>query len=230
MASVLVVEDDGAIRRGLEAALRSAGHGVHAVGDGETGLTRALQGSFDLVVLDRVLPGRDGIEVLRELRRSAPLLPVILLTAVAAEEDRVAGLRAGADDYVVKPFGLQELLARIEAVLRRSPARPTDLARVEVPGACIDFALCEVRFQDGTRAALAPREAALVRYLACNASRVVPRDELLAQVWRDAVGGVTGRAVDMQVARLREKLRDLAEEPRILLTVRGSGYRLAIAP
>jgi DNA-binding response OmpR family regulator len=232
MASLLVIEDDGAIRRGLHDALTHAGHDVQAVADGEEGLARAVQGSVDLVILDRVLPGMDGMAVLAGVRAALPTLPVILFTAVASERDRVAGLTHGADDYVVKPFALSELLARIEAVLRRSPQRPTDVAEVRVPGAVVDVARREVRFADGERVPLAEREAALLRYLALHRARAVPREELLAQVWRVAPGAESGaggsRAVDMHIARLREKLRDAGDRPRILLTVRGAGYTLAM--
>lgn len=228
---ILVVEDDAAIRRGLGDALRFAGYEVSDTGDGLDGETRAVRGEHDLVLLDVVLPGRDGRAVLRAIRAARPRLPVILLTAMGGEDERVGGLGDGADDYVVKPFSVKELLARVEAVLRRSADRPLDVAEVALPGAVADLERRELRFADGKREALGEREVELLRYLAIHRGRVVARDEILERVWRvDArgLGGAAGtRSVDMQVARLRAKLRDDGDEPRVLLTVRGAGYMLA---
>jgi DNA-binding response OmpR family regulator len=149
---------------------------------------------------------------------------VIVLTARGEEADRVAGLRQGADDYVVKPFSVKELLARVEAVLRRSPQRPSDLREIEFEGGVADLARAEVRFADGGRSALSEREQELLRYLATNAGRAIAREELLAHVWRIDPRGITTRTIDMHVARLREKLRDDPERPTVILTVRGKGY------
>jgi DNA-binding response OmpR family regulator len=174
-----------------------------------------------------VLPGKTGLEILREVRDTRPTLPVIILSARGEENDRVTGLRLGADDYVVKPFSVDELLARVEAVLRRSPARPTDIEGVAIPNGHIDFARCEVQFDDGGREELSERERDLLRYLARNSGRSITREELLSSVWKIDARGVTTRTIDMHVARLREKLRDVGREPRVLLTVRGKGYMLA---
>ena len=224
---VLVIEDDAAIRRGVVDALRFSGYECLEAMNGNQGLELALRGEYDILLLDLVLPGRGGLEILKELRGSRPQVPVIVLTARGEESDRVSGLRLGADDYVVKPFSVRELLARIEAVLRRSAERPSDLARVELPDCTVDFARREVRLQDGERRALSERESELFLYLARNAGRVVSREELLSRVWRISPKGCTTRAIDMHVARLREKIRDDAESPRILLTVRGKGYLFA---
>ncbi|MFH1265468.1 MAG: response regulator transcription factor, partial [Planctomycetota bacterium] len=152
---------------------------------------------------------------------------IIILTARGEEADRVRGLNDGADDYVVKPFSVKELLARVEAVLRRTPERPTDVGPIAIPGGRIDLARREVRFDDGRRADLSEREIELLRYLASNSGRAVAREELLANVWRIAPQGVTTRTIDMHVARLREKLCDDPAHPVILLTVRGKGYMFA---
>jgi len=224
---ILTIEDDAAIRRGIVDALRFAGYGVLESGNGDQGLQLAVQSDFDLLLLDLVLPGRDGLEILREVRRLRPTLPVIILTARGEEADRVRGLRDGADDYVVKPFSVKELLARVDAVLRRSPERPSDLAVVAIPGARIELDRREVQFDDGHREELSEREVELVRYLAANAGRAIAREELLANVWRISPRGLPTRTIDMHVARLREKLRDDAEEPAVLLTVRGKGYMFA---
>ena len=224
---VLTVEDDAAIRRGIVDALSFAGYDVIQAAEGNEGCRAATSREIDLLLLDMVLPGKSGLEILREVRNVRPTLPVIILSARGEERDRVAGLKLGADDYVVKPFSVDELLARVEAVLRRSPARPTDVSELQFAGGCIDFARCEVRFEDGKREELSDRERALLRYFACHAGRAIGRDELLANVWQIDARGVTTRTIDMHVARLREKLRDTEDEPRVLLTVRGKGYMLA---
>jgi DNA-binding response OmpR family regulator len=225
---ILVIEDDAAIRRGVVDALRFAEYAALEAGEGNAGLAAAIASECDLVLLDLVLPGRDGLEVLRELRAERPTLPVIILTARAAEDDRVRGLRLGADDYVVKPFSVKELLARVEAVLRRSPERPSAVRRVDFPGGLADFERHEVRFEDGGRCELSDREIQLLRYLAAHVGRAISREELLARVWGLDPAGITTRTIDMHVARLREKLRDDPTQPRIVLTVRGRGYMLAV--
>src|SRR5436190_15457426 len=222
--TVLTVEDDPAIRRGIVDALRFAGYGVFEAARGDVGRQMALERSYDLLLLDLVLPGCEGLDILRAVRQIRPVQPVIILTARGEEHDRVEGLRAGADDYVVKPFSVKELLARVEAVLRRSPGRPSDLEEVQLPGGTADFARREVRFADGERCELSEREVELLRYLAIHGQRAVSRDELLANVWRISPDGLPTRTIDMHVARLREKLRDDSAEPKILLTVRGKGY------
>ncbi len=223
---VLTVEDDSAIRRGIVDALRFAGYDTIEAADGQSGLDMAAGRSFDLLLLDLVLPKRDGFEILREVRKIRPTLPVIVLTARGDEADRVRGLRDGADDYVVKPFSVKELLARVEAVLRRSAERPGDVSEIAIPGGAVDLARREVRFTRGGRVELSEREAELLRYLAANAGRAIAREELLANVWRIPPRGVSTRTIDMHVTRLREKLRDDSAEPAVLLTVRGKGYML----
>src|SRR5258708_244584 len=188
---VLVVEDDRSIREGIADALAYAGHLAVQAERGDVGLEKALHGGCDLVILDIVLPGADGLTVLREIRKARPTLPVILLTARGEEADRVRGLKDGADDYVVKPFSIRELLARVDAVLRRSPERPVDVAEVAIPGGVVDFEKREIRFKDGKRVELAEREAELLRYLVVNPDRIVSRDELLSRVW-----GLNPRAVE----------------------------------
>jgi DNA-binding response OmpR family regulator len=227
LGRVLVVEDDPAIRRGLVDALRYACYEASGAADGEEGLRAALGRDVDLVLLDLLLPGRDGFSVLAEVRRARPTLPVIVLTARGAEEDRVRGLRGGADDYVVKPFGAKELLARVEAVLRRSAERPRAPGPLGIRGRTVDFERREVRFEGGARAELTEREAALLLYLAANPGRAVSREELLERVWGIDAANLETRTVDMQVARLRERLRDDPDAPEVVLTVRGKGYMLA---
>ena len=224
---ILTIEDDPAIRRGIVDALRFAGYETLQAGDGDAGLELATKGQFDLLLLDLVLPGREGFEILQEVRRLRPTLPVIILTARGEEADRVRGLRDGADDYVVKPFSVKELLARVEAVMRRTAERPSDLTEVKIPGGRIDLARREVRFNDDRRIELSEREVELVHYLATNNGRAIARDELLANVWRITPKGISTRTIDMHIARLREKLEDDPGQPAVILTVRGKGYMFA---
>ncbi len=224
---ILVVEDDTAIRRGLADALRFAGYEVLESDNGSGGLELAIESPVDLVLLDVMLPKLDGFGVLRELRRSQPTLPVIMVTARGAEEDRVRGLTDGADDYVVKPFSAKELLARVDAVLRRSPQRSADVEALRFDGRTIDLARREVTSADGSTRQLTDREVAILRYLAVSRKRAVDRRELLQHVWGLNPRGIHTRTVDMHIARLREKIEEDPADPRIILTVRGKGYMLA---
>lgn len=222
---ILVIEDDPAIRRGLVDALGFDGYEVIETTDAPQGLEAGLRSTCDLVLLDLMLPGGDGFEVLRELRARARTVPVIILTARGREADRVRGLQMGADDYVVKPFSVRELLARISAVLRRSAERSTVHAQYDIPGGLVDLARREIRFEDGERTELSPREVDLLTFLAEHAGRAVGRDEILSHVWRlNPAAHQRTRTIDMHVARLREKLRDAKSEPEVLVTVRGKGY------
>ena len=223
---VLVVEDDAAIRRGLIDSLRFAGYQVIETGDGMEA-QRILRGTeLDLVLLDVALPGRSGFELLTELRDSRPTLPVIMVTARGAEEDRVRGLRSGADDYVVKPFSSSELLARVEAVLRRSAERPTGVRSISIAELEIDLERREVRNGSDPRQ-LSEREADILRYLAGHRGRAVAREELLQRVWGLDTRGIETRTIDMHVARLREKLGEQGGANKLIVTVRAKGYMLA---
>jgi DNA-binding response OmpR family regulator len=225
--SILVVEDDAAIRRGLVDALSFAGYRVTECADGGRALDLAVESAPDLVLLDVMLPNRNGFDILADLRRTDPALPVIMVTAKGAESDRVNGLSGGADDYVVKPFSPRELLARIDAVLRRSPGRATDVASIRHGGRMVDLLRREVSFDGGgARAALSEREAGILRYLCVNRGRAVDRDELLHRVWGLDPRGMATRTVDMHIVRLREKLGDQNTDDPIIITVRGKGYML----
>ncbi len=225
-STILTVEDDPAIRRGIVDALTFKGFGVLQAANGDEGLRLAMTASYDLMLLDLALPGTPGMEILKSLRKSDPTRPVIILTAKGDESARVEGLKSGADDYVVKPFSVLELMARVEAVLRRSPTRPEQGGSVEFAEGVVDFDRREIRFfAKGTaRVELSERESELLKYLAHNNGRAISRDELLSSVWRLSPKGISTRTIDMHVARLREKLKDNSGEPKILLTVRGKGY------
>lgn len=220
---ILVVEDDNAIRQGMVDTLSLEGFTVYEADNGDDGMRSATSAEVDLILLDLVMPGHSGLEILEAVRRTRPRLPVIILSALGDEKDRVAGLKLGADDYVVKPFSVNELLARIEAVLRRSAERPNDVKTVSFDGGEIDFERCELRFMEGDRIELSEKELELLRYLAQNSDRAISREEIFKNVWHIQSRTVNTRTIDMHVARLREKLKD-NENQEILLTVRGKGY------
>ncbi len=223
---IVVVEDEPAIRRGVTDALRVTGYTVTEAADGDAGLQAALRRDVGLVLLDLLLPRRDGLEVLAELRKDRPSLPVIILTARGSEDDRVRGLRMGADDYVVKPFSARELLARVEAVLRRAPTRPASITGARLGRAKLDLQRREVHWPGGARGELSETEAAILAYLLAHRDRTVTRDDLLVSVWGIPPHGLETRAIDMHIARLRAKLRDPSGKPTpdAVVTVRARGY------
>lgn len=225
-ARIVVVEDEPAIRRGVSDALRISGYDVAEAADGHSGLIAASQPHVDLVLLDILLPRRDGLDVLCEVRKLHPGRPVILLTARGTEEDRVRGLKLGADDYVVKPFSARELLARVEAVLRRVSPKAPDVRKVSFGKGTIDLPRREVRWPGGNRMELSETETALLQYLVNHRQRAVTREELLERVWGITPDGLETRTVDMHVARLRAKLKDPTgrETPEAIVTVRARGY------
>ncbi len=226
---VLVIEDDAPIRRGLVDALTFGGYQALECGHGGKAVDRVMEETLDLVLLDVMLPGQDGFSILEEIRKVKPTLPVIMVTARGAEADRVRGLRGGADDYVLKPFSARELLARVEAVLRRSPERPDSVRKLVGEGVVIDLERREAVRDGETVYALSEKEAAILRYLAGNQSRAVDRKELLHRVWGLNPKGIQTRTVDMHIARLREKVEVDSGEARIILTVRAKGYMLSDA-
>jgi len=225
---ILVVEDDDAIRTGIVDSLTFADFEVIQAADGDNGMKMAVRGGYDLLLLDLVLPGATGLEILAEVRTSRPTIPVIILTALGDEEDRVKGLKLGADDYVVKPFSMKELLARVEAVMRRTPERPTDVQSIPFPGGKADLSRAELVFDSGESCDISEREMELLRYLAGNRGRVVSRQEILRRVWRIDPDRIETRTIDMHVARLREKMHDDPSSPHIIMTVRGKGYKFAV--
>ena len=226
--TIVVVEDEDAIRRGIADALRMAGYEAVEAADGEAGLWEAQRAGVDLVLLDLLLPKFDGFDVLADLRVTHPSLPVIILTARGSESDRVRGLRGGADDYVVKPFYARELLARVDAVLRRSPERHTPWVRIRSGDVVADCGRREVRTGDGRRTALSEMEVSILQRLAACAGRAVSREELLSCVWGIRDGHIETRAIDMHITRLRQKLAAGSSDdaPEWIVTVRSRGYML----
>jgi two-component system alkaline phosphatase synthesis response regulator PhoP len=223
-ARLLLAEDEPSLVTTLGDRLRAEGYGVETVGDGEAALLAALGGGFDLLLLDVMLPGRDGFEVCRELRRRGAALPVLMLTARTQVVDRVVGLKLGADDYLTKPFETAELLARIEALLRRAGGGMSDADAAAAFGDVqADFRRGEVR-RGGVAVALAPRELELLQYFVAHPGELLSRDRLLDEVWGyDAA--VQSRTVDVHVAGLRQKLEEDPARPRFFRTVHGRGYR-----
>lgn len=222
--TVLVVEDDAAVRQGVVDALTFAGYQVLSAADGREGKAAALTARYDLLLLDLILPHATGFDILEALQGNRAGQAVIILSAKGEENDRVRGLKMGADDYVVKPFSARELLARVDAVLRRTIERQAIGEQHEVAGRVIDLTAAEIVF-DGDRHELSEREAGILRYLIANPERPVARDELLRHVWGIDPNRIETRTVDMHVAHLRKKLGDHSQE--VLETIRGRGYRLA---
>jgi DNA-binding response OmpR family regulator len=220
---VLIVEDETSLREALVDLLAGAGHEAVACADGDEGCEAGLSEHFDLALLDVMLPGMDGIEICRQLGAAKPNLGIILLTAKGSEEDKVRGLSVGADDYVTKPFGAHELLARIEAVGRRtaSSAGPEHLLLDECE---LDLGMCKAT-REGATLTLTAREAEILRYLHSNRTRAVSRGDLLEDVW-EAPRDLQTRTVDMTIAKLRQKIERNPAQPKIVLTVKGVGYAL----
>ena len=225
-ARILLVEDEPGLVMTLTDLLSAEGYDVENATDGPSGLSKATQGSFDLLILDVMLPGKSGLEVCRELRQQGKDVAVLMLTAKTQLYDRVVGLKLGADDYLTKPFEPPELLARIEALLRRVKRdKLMPVARYEFGDVQIEFASGEV-WKGGKPVNLAAKELELLRYLIDHRGKVVSRDELLEAVW-EYQPGVSSRTIDVHVAWVRQKLEDNPQSPRHLHTVRGVGYRFS---
>lgn len=230
--TLFVVEDDPSIRFGLEEVLRGAGYRVHSCADGSDALREIAELLPDLLVLDVMLPGVSGYEIARQLRKTGCRIPILMLTAKGQEIDKVVGLKAGADDYVTKPFGINELIARIEALLRRSrnwsdtsgPAPDLSQDPIEVGRAKIDPSAYEATVGD-TVIPLTPREMELIGFLHQHRGRVLSRDRILEVVWGVKYFGTT-RTLDQCVAQVRKKIGDDGRTPEFLLTVHGVGYKL----
>jgi two-component system OmpR family response regulator len=221
---ILLVEDDRETASYLVRGLGEEGHLVEHVEDGRDGLFRATDGSFDLIILDRMVPGLDGLALLKGLRAADVDTPVLILSALASVTDRIEGLESGSDDYLVKPFSFGELLARVNALLRRGEGKGTPDLRLIVGDLEID-PLSRIVKRSGRAVDLKPREYRLLEYLARNEGRVVTRTMLLEQVWDYHFDPGTN-VIDVHVSRLRRKIEDGFDNP-ILHTVRGAGYRLA---
>ena len=225
MRKVLLVEDEPGLVMTLTDRLMAEGYDVESATDAPSGLEMASSGSFDAILLDVMLPGGNGVDVCRTLRQRGLQTPILMLTAKGQVVDKVVGLKLGADDYVTKPFEMIELLARIEAKLRRAPvpARPVD--GYQFGNVSIDFRKAEV-MRDGQPLDLAAREFQLLRYFVEHRGATLTREELLNQVWGYNAMPST-RTVDVHVAWLRQKLEPVPRHPQFILTVHGMGYKFA---
>jgi DNA-binding response OmpR family regulator len=226
MSRVLLVEDEAAFAVGLTDRLRSEGYEVEWAQTGPDGYERALTRCFDLIVLDIMLPGRNGFDVCRDLRREGVAVPVLVLTARGEVAERVLGLKLGADDYVQKNVEPMELMARIEALLRRSGGSSVGAGHAAFGDVHVDFRKHEV-MRAGKRVTLSPAEFRLLEYLVERRGSVVSREQLLEHVWgfdRETLS----RTVDVHIAGLRKKLEADSRYPRYLLTVKGNGYKLSV--
>ncbi|WP_424932067.1 response regulator transcription factor [Amaricoccus macauensis] len=224
---ILIVEDDSDTRDYIAKGLREAGYAVEATGSGREGLMHALEGGFDAMILDRMLPDLDGLSLLKSARAAGIRAPAILLTAMSAIDERVRGLRAGADDYMVKPFSFEELSARLEAILRR-PAEPS---AQETALRCFDLELdliSRTAHRGDRQIDLLPREFQMLEYLMRRKGRVVTRTMLLEGLWDYRFDPKTN-VIDVHISRLRRKI-DLEGEPQLIRTVRGSGYTMTDQP
>jgi two-component system alkaline phosphatase synthesis response regulator PhoP len=223
---ILLIEDEPGLVLTVSDLLSTEGYEVASAGDGETGLNQALAGRFDLVILDIMLPRKTGFDVCRELRQKGNDVAILMLTAKTQVVDRVVGLKLGADDYLTKPFDPAELLARVEALLRRVQKEN------RIPVQSFQFGDIEIDFERallmkaGQQIALASKELQLLRYLVDNRGRVVPREELLQNVWEYS-SDVSSRTIDVHVAWLRQKLEDNPQNPKHIHTIRGKGYRFS---
>jgi two-component system alkaline phosphatase synthesis response regulator PhoP len=222
---ILLIEDEAGLVLTLTDRLTKEGYAVESSGDGESALERATAEAFDLLLLDVMLPRLNGFDVLRELRRRGIETPVIMLTARGQVVDRVVGLKLGADDYVTKPFEMVELLARIEAKLRRAPAVPHPAEGHQFGDVRVDFRKAEVT-RSGSPLELSAREFQLLRYFIEHRGATLTREELLNEVWGYNAMPST-RTVDVHVAWLRQKIEPHPRHPQYILTVHGLGYKFA---
>ena len=220
---ILVVEDEPAILNGVKDMLELEGYSVLCASDGSEGLKLALAHDPDLILLDVMMPKMSGFEVLRKLRENRIRGSVILLTAKKAEEDKVRGLKLGADDYVTKPFSVVELVARVQAVLRRTEPPADPLSDVRFHDVKIDFQKLEA-FKGDKQLELTPKEFKILRLFVENPGKVVSRNELLDKVWGYDVFPTT-RTVDNHIVKLRKQIEDVPSEPKIITSVRGVGYK-----
>jgi len=227
-ARILVIEDEEPIRVGLTDLFVFHGFTVETAADGPTGLKLALSGTFDLILLDLMLPGLDGFAICDRVRAVDRAQPIIMLTARTADEDIIRGLKLGADDYIAKPFSVTELVLRVQAVLRRAAGAGAATDHLFLGDLDLDPANL-AGSRGAERIPFTRREVEILQYLAANAERPVSREELLIKVWGYSRGcGIETRTVDIHIAKLRRKIESDPAQPRVLVTVRGVGYRLLI--
>jgi two-component system alkaline phosphatase synthesis response regulator PhoP len=226
---ILVVDDEAHLADGIRENLEAEGYQTDVAYDGAQGLDKSLGKHFDLILLDVMMPKMDGLEVCDQLRRSGRQTPVLFLTVKGAPEDRVRGFEVGGDDYLAKPFHLQELLHRVAAILRRSRWYDASASTLEFGGNRVDFRTYHAQAWDGTEHALTHKEAMILKFLSERADTIVTREEILDRVWGYEVFPST-RTVDNFIVRLRKRFERNAEAPAHFHTVRGVGYRFSPLP
>ena len=222
--NVLLIEDEKALSQTLSDRLRAEGYVVNFARDGNDGLDKATRLPFDLIILDVMLPGKNGFDVCRKIRQAGLATPILMLTARGQTAEKIVGLKLGADDYVTKPFDMLELMARVEALLRRTPSKSGQTAMQQVRSIRIDLRGTEV-WRDGKLVPLSAREFQLLQYFLEHKGETVSRDQILREVWGYNASAFT-RTVDVHVASLRQKLEDDPKQPSLILTVPGFGYKL----
>ena len=224
---ILLVEDEPGLQLTVADLLAAEGYEVDTASDGPSGLTKAASGSYNLIILDIMLPGKNGFDVCRDLRQMGSDVAIMMLTARNHVVDRVVGLKLGADDYMAKPFDPQELLARVEALLRRvTKENLTPVVKFQFGAVQVDFGKAEVS-REGKPVSLAGKEMQLLRYLIDHRGRALTRENILSAVW-EYQPNVSTRTVDVHIAWLRQKLEENPQYPKFILTVRGLGYRFAV--
>ncbi|MCZ6694998.1 MAG: response regulator transcription factor [Acidobacteria bacterium] len=223
MPKVLIVEDDDSMATALTDGFKYEGYEVVLARDGVEGLRMSKEAKPDLMILDVMMPKMSGLDVCREIRKAGNPVPIIMLTARGQEIDKVLGLKLGADDYVTKPFGFLELMARVEAVLRRASGQVAQMETYKFGDVTADFEKGEIR-RKGELLEFSAREIRLLQYLINNRGKVVPREKLLDEVWDYDSAPVT-RTVDMHIAKLRKKIEESPAEPRYIVTIHGMGYK-----
>jgi two-component system alkaline phosphatase synthesis response regulator PhoP len=222
---ILIVEDDPGIQLSIKDEFESEGYDVLASDNGENGLRMILEKKPDLVILDIMLPGLDGYEVCKRLRKEGNNTPVIMLTVKDKEIDKVLGLEFGADDYVTKPFSLRELLARVRSIFRRIEATPTEIQKHRIGETEFDFKKYEAR-KKGQKVEYTPLELQMLQLLVQRNGEVLTRDDFLDLIWGEYNTVVTSRTVDSHIANIRKKLEDDPSDPRFITSIRGVGYKL----
>ena len=224
MARILLVEDEPQMQRGLRDNLEFEGHEVTIQGNGSSGLQTLLRESFDLVILDVMLPQMSGFDVVRKTREKGIRTPILMLTAKGEEIDKVLGLELGADDYVTKPFSLRELIARVNALLRRAVPADTADTMMTLGDVTVNFASYSGS-KDGKKFSMTPKEFEILKYLWQHRNGTVSRDDLLTNVW-GYDESVSTRTIDNFILKIRQKIEDDFAHPKIIFTIHGTGYKL----
>lgn len=225
LKKILIVEDDPGIQMSIKDEFESEGYHVFAANDGEKGLKMIKEQKPDLIILDIMLPGLDGYEVCKKLRREGDNTPIIMLTVKDKEIDKVLGLEFGADDYVTKPFSLRELLARVKSIFRRIEDHPTDISSCSIGEIELDFKKYEAKKKD-QKIDFTPLEFYMLRLFVMKKGQVITRDDFLDQIWGENNLVVSSRTIDSHIANIRKKIEEDPSNPKFITSIRGVGYKL----